>query len=157
MVARRIAEGELGRQRIRRGVDAVDEVTGAAVRRRSADQIRPLVRTAGIRTVRAYGDIDRRAALDRGHAADLPAAQDVPKDRLLRVPEDGYLVEIAGDEPVRKAPVRRGVITPDVEVIHRPAARVRVGAHVVVAGEGVVHARLQPWLMRRRRWTVNAS
>ena len=52
MVARRIAESELGRQRIRRGVDAVDELTGAAVRRRSADHIRPLAWTAGIRAVR---------------------------------------------------------------------------------------------------------
>src|SRR5688500_14267861 len=144
MVARRIAERELGRQRIRGGVDAVDELTSAAIRRRSADQIRPLIWTAGIRAIRTYDHIDRDATLDRGHAADLPAAQDVPKDRLLRVPEDGYLVEIAGDEPVRNAPVRRSVIPLDVEVIHRPAARVRVGAHGGAAGEGVVPARLQP-------------
>ena len=38
-IARRIAESELGRQRVSRGVDAVDEFTSAAVRRGSADHI----------------------------------------------------------------------------------------------------------------------
>ena len=94
---------------------------------------------ADVGGVGRHQDVERRAALERGDAADLPAAEHAAQQEVVGVAEERHVPQVADDQPVRHVPVGRAVVAPDVEVVHRLAAAVGVRGHV---------ARLRPRVVR---------